>query len=329
MKKYPMKSNWISYKKNRNGDYIVHNHVLDEDIEVTFDEIELLERLDGKLNPYEILQREFGMTRNEAANYVDMLICEGILRQGNSVFGMLSMRTVIKIYNSSKYREIAIVLLGLIMISFVPILVAGIKSAYRIYVIFDLPNYHRGDYGSSWVGIAIGLLVGLIFHEINHAIACCAFGGPVMEFGIAFRGFPAAYTLLDYKKVSRWGQIVTDLAGVVANLIIAAISMIILYNFGLYMTVFTLIAAVNLELALVNLLFIEGIDGCNAISKILGLNDIYEKCNVFIKKLKSKARITELSESDKTVSNVFRVFSVSKILYPVLIIFNLCVVWGW
>lgn len=32
MKKYPMKSNWISYARNKEGNYIVHNHVLDDDM---------------------------------------------------------------------------------------------------------------------------------------------------------------------------------------------------------------------------------------------------------------------------------------------------------
>lgn len=328
MKKYPMKSNWISYARNKEGNYIVHNHVLDDDIEMTGDEIELLERLDGKENPNEILRQEFGMTRIEAENYVENLTCEGVLRQGNSVFGMLSMRTIIKIYDSSKFREIAIVLLGLIMIAFIPIMYAGYRSAYSILVDYDLLNYSSKD-GPIWLGIVVGIIVGLILHEINHAIACCAFGGPVMEFGITFRGFPAAYTLLDYKKVSRWGQIITDLIGVVANLMVSAISVVIIYNFGTYINIFTMIAAVNLELALVNLLFIDGVDGCHAISKMLGPSDIYENCGVFMKNLKFKASKTALSESDKTVASMFRVFKLGKLIYPILILFNLCIAWGW
>ena len=89
-----------------------------------------------------------------------------------------------------------------------------------------------------------------------------------------------------------------------------------------------MIAAINLELALVNLLFIEGIDGCHAISKLLGPSDIYKNCSVFMKKLKFKASKTALSESDKTVANMFRVFRLGKLIYPILILFNLCVVWG-
>lgn len=209
------------------------------------------------------------MACREAENYVDMLICEGVLRQGNSVFGMRSMRTVIKIYNSSKYQKIAIVLLGLIIAAFIPVMCAGYRSAYRIFVDYDLINFH-GQEGSVWLGIVIGGVWGMVFHEINHAIACCAFGGKVMEFGITFRGFPAAYTLLDYKKISRLEQVTTDLAGVSANLMISAMSMWVFCHVGSYMITFIMVATVNLELALVNLLFIEGIDGCNAITKLLG-----------------------------------------------------------
>lgn len=324
-----MKSNWISYKKYINGKYMVHNHLLDNDTEMTIDEIELIESLDGKINPNKILRQEFGMTRSEAANYVDMLIFEGILRQGNRVLGMLSMRTMIKLYNSSKYRKIAIVLFGLIMISFVPILVAGVNSAYKIFILYDFMNFKGDTYGPSWAGIVIGLIGGVVFHELNHAIACCAFGGLVMEFGIVFRGFPAAYTLIDCKNVSRWGQIIIDLFGVMANLMISAISMIMLYNHGAYMNVFTLISAVNLAFALANILFIEGIDGCNAITKIIGFSDVYEKCNTHIKKLKPKESNSTLSETDKTVANMIKVFGVSKLIYPILILFNLCVIFGW
>ena len=47
MKKFPEKSNWISYKRDLNGTYTVHNHLIDEDIAMTQDEMVLLDKLNG------------------------------------------------------------------------------------------------------------------------------------------------------------------------------------------------------------------------------------------------------------------------------------------
>lgn len=328
MRKFPEKSNWISYKYNEDGTYIAHNHLIDEDIAMSQDEMDLLDRLNGKVNPYDILQREFGLTHREALNYVDALMSYGVLRQGNRVFGMFSMRTIVKIYNSQRYRELSIVLLGLFMISFIPSLLIGIKSTYKVLFLCEVIHYSPVD-GPYWLGFLIGVVVGLFFHELNHAIACCAFGGPVMELGVTFRGFPAAYTMIDESRLSRCGQIITYLAGVQANFMIAAISMCLYYHFGAFPSIFVAVASVNLELALVNLLFIEGLDGCNAISKLLGVSDIYEKCKKYLRKYGMKAESGSVSESEKTVACMYRIFSFSKLIYPLLILFNLCVVWGW
>ncbi len=328
MKKFPEKSNWISYKRNEDGTYRVHNHLIDEDIDMTQDEMNLLDKLNGKVNPYDILQREFSLTRREAFNYVDTLLSYGVLRQGNRVFGMFSMRTIVKIHNSEKYRELSIVMLGLLLISFVPILMASIQSAYKVFRLGEVNNYSRAD-GPYWLGVLIGVVGGLIFHELNHAIACCAFGGPVMEFGLAFRGFPAAYTMIDEKRLSRCGQIITDLAGVQANFVIAALSICCYQHVGSFPSIFMPMAAVNLELALVNLLFIEGLDGCNAMTKLLGVSDVYEKCKNYLHIFTTKVKKGTISESEKTIAGMYRIFSFSKLIYPILILFNLCVVWGW
>lgn len=328
MRKFPEKSNWISYKFNEDGTYTVHNHLIDEDIAMSQDEMDFLDRLNGKVNPYDILQREFGLTYREALNYVDVLMSYGVLRQGNRVFGMFSMRTIIKIYNSQRYRELSIVLLGLCMISFIPTLLIGIRSAYKVFSLCEVIHYSLVD-GPYWLGILIGVVVGVLFHELNHAIACCAFEGPVMEFGLTFRGFPAAYTMMDESGLSRCGQIITYLAGVQANFMIAAISIYLYYHIGAFPSIFVAVALVNLELALVNLLFMEGLDGSKAISKLLGVSDIYEKCRENLLKSGMKTESGSVSESEKTMVYMYRIFSLSKLIYPLLILFNLCVAGGW
>ena len=183
--------------------------------------------------------------------------------------------------------------------------------------------------GPYWLGILIGVVVGVLFHELNHAIACCAFDGPVMEFGLTFRGFPAAYTMMDESRLSRCGQLITYLAGVQANFMIAAISIYLYYHIGAFPSIFVAVALVNLELALVNLLFMEGLDGSNAISILLGVSDIYEKCRENLLKSGMKTESGSVSESEKTMVCMYRIFSLSKLIYPLLILFNLCVAGGW
>lgn len=331
--KYPIKSNWISYKKDYNtGMYIVRNHLGDEDDEykMTREEIMFLNLLNGKRNPIAILVKKFGMTPDNAKIYINSLYSNGIIRKSNFIsLGNLSfMLTVIKIKNSYKYRNIARFLFGLFWLSFIPIIHIGIINMKMLLIYEELPDVND-SIPYTLLGILFGLILGGALHELAHAVSCICFHGKVMEFGIAFQNFPAIYTLMDDKLISsRMGLIITELSGVLSNFWLSILSYCVCMHVTQYATFFFMISIINLELGMINLLFIEGLDGSNAIGQILGKPDIFKKCNRLLRKNKRRKnkRKTERQKAEIITAYIFKT---TKILYPVLILFNLSMFLGW
>jgi len=327
---YPVKSNWISYKRSRrDGSYRVENHLSMEFYIMTREEIEFVNCLDGYVDPYDILINDFGYSRRMAEFYLMELRDEGIIRYDNKIDGMPLMRTLIKIYNSKKYKRISVILTLALLLGFIPMLTLAVFSWNSIrrdciYFEFDAASIQY------WMGFLFGISAGLIIHEIAHATSCIAFNGKVMEFGVMFRGFPAAYTMMDTDMISfRMGKIITDLAGVMTNIVLASGSIFLASLLTDYVTFFGTVALLNVELALVNLLMASGLDGYNAMEQILGMECIVESGKSFIKRYKAIKKLLRVSESERAFVPVIYIMRATKLIYPGLILFNICMVFGW
>ncbi len=90
-----------------------------------------------------------------------------------------------------------------------------------------------------------------------------------------------------------------------------------------------MMAITNLELALINILFIEGLDGMNAMELILGKTDLVDEYKVLLKKSKKKRKKGLLVERDNLETRLLEIIGVTRLIYPALILFNLCMVFGW
>ena len=321
--RYPFKSNWISYKRIKGTDeYIVKNHLLEEEYSVSADCISFINRLDGKTDPLKLL-RSMGMEHYEARNFIDELEEIGAIRKSKRIPYAGAMKSVVLVDESFKYKEISIVLMVLQLLMFIP----------AIYVLFHYTGLimRYGDIWSGgemqlWFGIIAGVLIGAVFHELYHAISCIAFSPDneksVLEFGITFSILPAAYTLMDTRKMSKIGRILTYLAGVITNVIIAAICIYLTTVSYDFCTFFFYMAISNIELALVNSLLIDTLDGRHAMDEMLG---IYSNCKGII------TRNDELYTDEERVLPIWvsRMLMLTKIMYPALIIFNFATFMGW
>lgn len=327
--KYPEKSNWISWKRLDENKYILLNHLLEEVYELTADDISFIEKMDGKTNPYKVLKNEYGMTGDTAREYIEFLQDNMILRVGNSLdrYGLHGMLTLIKVYHSERLKPFAQIYLTALLVALVPMCVLGGRSLANL----DMYDFYDENVWGIWAGIILGTILGIIFHELSHAMSSITFNGKVMEFGIGFHGFPSAYTLMDTKMISsRLVMIVTDLAGVISNIILCCLSLWLCNKVSGFGLLFEFMAVVNAELSIVNLLFVEGLDGMGAISQILGKEDILEYFKKLLKVNGSGQRKTgDFSEIGKVFLTNAYIFKVSKIIYPVLILFNICLVLRW
>lgn len=303
----------------------MRNHFWDEEYEVSEGCVEFINKLDGKTNPMKILMTE-GMTRREAKSFISQLEENGLIRSSKKIPYGVGMRSLILVDKSYKYKEISTVLLFLHLMGFLP-------AIYTIFHYFILDIRHIYFYGAGvwqmWIGIILGALIGMLFHELYHAISCIAFTPEgeksVLEFGLSFRGFPGAYTLMDTSFVSKTGRIITNLAGVISNFIIAALCSYLTtvsYDFG---AVFFYMCISNIELGLVNCLFVETLDGRQAIDEIIG---IYSDCKKISFKRYERANYVGREDNELNLYTS-RIFMATKIIYPALLIFNIAIFLGW
>ncbi len=97
---------------------------------------------------------------------------------------------------------------------------------------------HWGDFTASsaalflphsWLGLFVAWVILKLIHELAHAVACDRMGGEVNEAGIVFVLFaPLAYVDVSscWRMNSRWSRIAVAAAGMYAELVVAAVALL-------------------------------------------------------------------------------------------------------
>ncbi|MCR4961632.1 MAG: hypothetical protein K6A74_09270 [Lachnospiraceae bacterium] len=306
MSKYRV-TRWCSFEHRPDDTYRIYNHIDREEDEADAEDIRRIFLIDNTNDPIQVLIDD-GMERDDAECFVDYLLLIDVLRKGRFfTTGPLSeSMTVFSFKNVEKYRDIFIGIFALISFAVIP----------AIYILFDFGRdllnadlYFESRY--SFLGVGIGLALGIVFHEVGHVVAAISYNGWVMEMGITLGIIPGAYTMIDTDSIkSKWGKVAMYLAGIQINLIISALSALATKSFVTLSGFFFTVGLANFELAIVNLLCIDGLDGAGTI-KILINHEDEERFS------------TRLSG---VVKNFFRV---SQLFYAVLTILNISLILGW
>lgn len=120
------------------------------------------------------------------------------------------------------------------------------------------------------------LFLSLSLHELGHYHAAIAYGHKVTDVGITLLGILplGAYVAFHDKKESRRRRLQLVLAGIEMNLFCAGVFLLIRYGFPELSFTFLLLAAMNVVLALVNLLPCSGLDGELALSALLNVESV-------------------------------------------------------
>ena len=334
MSRYPEKSNWISCEKDETtGNYWIENHILDTpEFEMTPEEMKFLNRLDGKADPIEILLKEYGFSTREAEEYLEYLDDQEVLRKGRGLrLGRFSFGyTVVKIKDSTKYRALAAGLYFLMAIGFFPMIYMGIQCFWKI-----LQYDHIVGLDDSmvymWIGLFGGVFVGVFLHEIGHAVAGIAFGARALEFGVGIRVFPMAYTMLDDSKLSSFSKrTLIMLAGPTVNLFIVGISLYCNLQTERFASLFAMCAFVNLQLFLINLLPVQGYDGMQALELLIGKNSLWVETlyifDVWRKRRNSNRSRRAYSQNLKAGIVMAFMVCVTKLIFPILLLYDICII---
>lgn len=313
---YPRACNWILSKHNRDGTYTLkdclygYRYILGPDISF------LWHSLDGQTDPATILPR---YSQYEVSAMMSALEKEGLVRYSRVLDkskGSITYSLIIPHHHTR--RSCLPVLFNYLLLAFwFPVLVIGIHCFTNRLFLFD----------SSYMllGQLVGLLVGCICHEAGHSIAGLAYGARVLEAGCLIQhGLPGAYVLLDDSHVKRLPKVQIYAGGVEANFFIAGIALVLATICSSFYGFFFGVAFDNLLLGLINLTFIDSLDGMHIIETLLG----YKPLEI-IKRKAMRDALKREGLPGKLELSICYILKVMQLVYPVLLTLNVMEVVLW
>jgi len=220
---------------------------------------------------------------------------------------------------------IASYLLNTLVLSlFLPLLFIGIW--------LFLLHFGTFEFSGAWWGLPIGLISGLLFHEMNHVLASAAYGADVREIGVTIQMFvlPGFYTVIDDKGVkNRLHRIQTSAAGVEMNLFLAGLFLILGAVLPQAGGMFLLAAVLNVFLALMHLMLFKNSDGAAIVSELLGVENIMEKAEAVVRSKEKRKLMMEQGIHGLVGIVISYVLFSLQIVLPILLILNVLEVIAW
>lgn len=315
--KYPQLNSWLLYKKLDENNYEVKDCRTGSYYKFDINEISFFNQLDGKTDPYSI---DTSMCELEVRHLLRFLKQKEIIRCSRIQKSFLSLNiSLFRIKCSKRGRKIAFILNFLLMISFLPVFVFGVS------VLFSNAAHLNLDGFGIITGSIFGMIIGLILHEIGHALAAAGYNARLFEVGIIIGLVSGAYVALDYNKVKRRFRRVQILsAGIEMNLLLTGVSCILSILIYSLSSFFFAVALANFILAVINMLCISGSDGCSVMEELIGSESILFNAIdfAFDKKLRNNLiRQGDITSWVKIASSF--IGAVCQLAYPLLIIANI------
>ena len=280
--KYPKRSPYLKFKRTSKDEYCIEHWLFEKSYKVDRETARFLWRLDGKHDPYALMPDR---RSSEVRELLDEL-GDNLLLASRRQFLPLGLGSCLYplsyMYPNKRIRQIGGIINFLLMLLCVPMLALGLHMFREMsYLCF----YSWGQY---FTGMGLGLIAGLTLHELSHACAGLAFGASVSEFGVGTHHFlPIGYVLMDQEPVAgRFRKAQINAAGIEMNLILFGVFMCLMTlgvgdSFIMYMAGF-----INLGMAVINALPLDGLDGLNILSDLLGKKDLLSYAKRVIRRRK-------------------------------------------
>lgn len=318
---YPQLANWITFKKIGEEEYSVTNFLTDEEYVIDSYTVWYAKKLNGQRDPFRIDSR---LLEEDVEDILDDLEEKDMIRHGKIVsrsFSSIYITAWIPQITTT-LRIIAYIINKLLLLLWFPMLCYSIYH-FRI-------DYFDFEDGLFILGTVIGILIGVIMHELGHMFACLAYGGRVFEIGVmAERFMPGAYVLMDTNPImKRMQRIQVDAAGIEMNLVLTSVGLIFASRFEYLSGFFLAVAVNNVFLALLNLLFVNGFDGCAIIGEIFGTESIIEKAKEMTKRKCIRKKLMNKGTTGIATIIFCYLLRIFQISLPVLIFVNVLVVIG-
>lgn len=322
--KYPMLCNWVKLETNSPNETVIKNRVTDEEFVTDQGErfISFLRKLDGKNNPYEI---DSQYSRKEVMAILNQLKEYGLLRESRVLDKQKgSIKYALFFFHQMEGRQhrVATNMHCLLYLFCIPVFIVGIVLMYQC-----LPDIES----VSVLGLIIGAFIGVIGHELGHCLGTIAYGGTVYEVGVSCDFiFPGFYILSTKAECSRLKSAQISAAGIEANLLISGIFLILTAMDTTVTDLFFSASITNLTLGMINLLFINGLDGSEIISDLFGFES--NIVPIAIQSIKSKSIRRKLKNGgvkEQLLYMAFCFITILQIAVPIMILLDIVGVISW
>lgn len=281
--RYPKIANWLVFRQIAPNQWKVKDYLLDETCTMEDSLARFARKLDGKVNPYAI---DPALSTEDVDEIIQILDENELLRYSRriAVSAGTIYRTLWIPKGSGFLRILAFVSHTLLRHLWLPVFLLGTFLLWN-----NAPILGRDH---MFLGNLAGLILGMLFHELGHGCACLSYGGRVFEFGVMLHHFlPGAYILLSMEPVkNRMKRVQIDAAGIQANLLLAGLLFLAAWRLPVWGGAFLCGAITNLLMAMLNLTLIEGFDGTEILSELLGAEDLIAAAKSAVWK-KEKRRI--------------------------------------
>lgn len=321
--KYPILANWIRFRHISRNEYEIVNLLHNEKIQADAYTVWFARQLNGKRNPYRI-------DTNKSKEEVDLLLgeleAENVIRDKRflSKFFLFLLVTIWRPKVTPNLRIVSFIINELLLISFLPFL------AFSIFCFLNYTYDVNFDYIT--IGSIVGLIVGLVMHELGHMISCLGYGGRVFEVGVMlqFLLMPGAYVLMNESNIKkRMRRVQVSAAGIEMNFLLTAIFLILSARFEVLSGFFLGAAIQNAFLALLNLTLVDGFDGMAIMSELLDVEYAVSKAKRITKSKFKRKKLEEDGVSGKATIAVCYILRGIQIALPFIFALNIVGVISW
>ncbi len=320
--KYPRINNWLIFEPVRQGSCRVTDCLYDEVFLLSGALARFAKQLDGKTDPYAVDPR---LSWREVRSLLQALEENDLLRQDRILCKSLgTICLTLCIPRVTPLLRAAAFLINLLLnLLWLPLLLAGILLFWN-----RLPPLEGG---SLVAGCLCGLLAGISLHELGHACACLAHRGRVFELGVMVQNFlPGAYVLMDIRTVkNRMARVQIYSAGVQMNLLLTGILLLLTIGVPAMSGAFFCAAVINAFLALLNLTFIEGLDGTAIISELIGAEDLVGSAKRALFSRKRRQRLMKKGAAGGAVLVLSALVLLLQLALPMIYCLNFAEVIQW
>ncbi len=314
--KYPMTNNWLSYRRISNNEYEVTDNIDGSVYTMGCTIAKFSKQLDGHKNPYEVdsfLPTEDVRTMLCELHKNDLLRSSRVLE---SSFG--SFLYTIWIPRWTPFLRIfAFLMNNLLILFWFPSLVCGIYVFIKNILLIDIEI--------SLTGYLLGLVGGICVHELAHAFAGISYRAKVFEFGIGVQNFMlCAYTLLENSNCKRQQRIQINAAGVESNLFIAGVCLMLCAALPRFSPLFYSAAIINVNLGVLNLLCLGGLDGMAILADVIGTDVLLflENAKRIVCSKRRRVKLRKKGLWGHALILTSYIISFSQIGFPLLLLLN-------